>query len=254
MDPVKIQTPEYVEFSYQLAGLGSRFVAYSLDFLLQTGVAFLIFLIFGVTAAILEYMSGTGWLQDALNNSMLAVVILALFLIYWGYFIYFESLWNGQTPGKRVVGIRVIREGGYPVTLVSILLRNLLRVVDWLPLLYGIGIIGVFVSSQHKRIGDLAAGTVVVREREKTRLEPPVIPEEAPETLPFNVRLTSGQYGIINQFLSRRNEIVLENRERIARTLALPLLEAAGEKLSDSDYEGFLEKVAAQYRHELGGG
>jgi uncharacterized RDD family membrane protein YckC len=92
------------------------------------------------------------------------------FLFLWGYYIYFETSWNGQTPGKRWAGIRVIRQDGLPINLSEVIIRNLIRIVDFLPLLYGLGIVAMFADSQSRRLGDLAAGTLVVREPEAVTL------------------------------------------------------------------------------------
>src|SRR5215510_11634669 len=90
---------------------------------------------------------------------------LASFVLFWGYYIFFEMLWNGQTPGKRWVGLRVIRTDGTPITLSESFIRNLTRLVDFLPAAYGIGIISMFLDKQSRRLGDLAAGTLVVHDR-----------------------------------------------------------------------------------------
>ena len=86
-------------------------------------------------------------------------------IFYWGYYVFFEMLWNGQSPGKRWVGLRVIRTDGTPITLSEALIRNLVRIVDFLPATYGVGIITMFIDKQSRRLGDLAAGTLVVQDR-----------------------------------------------------------------------------------------
>ena len=95
----------------------------------------------------------------------ISLVVLAIFLLIWGYHIFFEFLWNGQTPGKRVAGIRVLTTRGEPVTFVHVLVRNLLRIVDFLPSSYMLGAVCILVTRRSQRLGDLAAGTIVVHER-----------------------------------------------------------------------------------------
>jgi len=100
-----------------------------------------------------------------------AVYVLVTFAIFWGYYIVFEMAWNGQTPGKRWIGLRVIKVNGYPISLVDSTIRNLVRVVDFLPAYYGLGVIAMFANAQARRLGDFAAGTVVVKERKEVTLE-----------------------------------------------------------------------------------
>ena len=95
----------------------------------------------------------------------IAIAVLLIFVLLWGYFIFFELTWNGQTPGKRAAGVRVLTSRGEPVTLVHTLVRNVLRIVDALPSFYMVGVISILVTRRSQRLGDLAAGTVVVRER-----------------------------------------------------------------------------------------
>ena len=96
---------------------------------------------------------------------MLALLILAAFVLYYGYFAVFETMWSGQTPGKRAIGIRVIAASGRPLGAVDAILRNLLRIVDQMPGMYAVGLLAIFLTSRNQRLGDLAAGTVVVHDR-----------------------------------------------------------------------------------------
>lgn len=154
-----VATPENVNFGYAMAGLGSRFMAALVDsllvLLLQVLVVVLIFVI-----AIRDLRSSTGLLSWA----SLALVLIS-FVLFWGYYIFFELIWNGQTPGKRWVGLRVLRANGQPITIVEVLIRNLVRLVDFMPAAYGVGIVSMFIDARSRRLGDLAAGTMVVWER-----------------------------------------------------------------------------------------
>ncbi|GAC1332644.1 MAG: RDD family protein [Candidatus Dormibacteria bacterium] len=150
-DGLFIATPERVSLAYQLAGLGSRSVAQLLDVLLLTVVLVAFFL--GVVAA---------QLGSLLGNLLMVVLVFA---ITNGYFLFFEGLWSGQTPGKRALRLRVVGEAGQPITFEQSLTRNLVRNLDFIPFGYGIGLIALFANGRGKRLGDLAAGTVVVRER-----------------------------------------------------------------------------------------
>jgi uncharacterized RDD family membrane protein YckC len=151
-----IDTPENVMFGYEVVGLGSRFIAAMIDTLLIVTLQLIIYLSFFILLLAADNsLTGARWVT--------AVIILIAFVFLWGYYIYFETSWNGQTPGKRWAGIRVIRQSGMPVTLGEVVIRNLIRVIDFLPVFYGLGIVVMFADRQSRRLGDLAAGTLVVR-------------------------------------------------------------------------------------------
>src|SRR5688500_8083340 len=155
-----IHTPENVAFGYQVAGIGSRFLAAMVD------TSIILLLQFVVLATFIAILSASG--GDISVNQLapwiIAVLGLIAFLFFWGYYIFFEMLWNGQSPGKRWVGLRVIRADGTPITLSESLIRNLARLVDFLPAAYGVGIVTMFIDKQSRRLGDLAAGTLVVQD------------------------------------------------------------------------------------------
>jgi uncharacterized RDD family membrane protein YckC len=163
---VTVRTPEAIAFYYELAGLGSRFLALLVDTLIQAG-AFIVLFLAGLLGArrATSLASSMHLSQKSLESTVIAVGILLAFVLFYGYFIAFEKLWNGQTPGKRMVGIRVVRDGGYPVELAGSTIRNLIRIVEQLLGFYFISVICMLASSENKRLGDYAAGTIVVRDR-----------------------------------------------------------------------------------------
>lgn len=149
-----VTTPERVTFDYQLAGPGSRFLAQLVDFPLQ------------VVALLLSVLAGIGLGQLTGSQGVATVVSVVLgFLTIWGYYPVIETAWGGQTLGKHIFGLRVVGDRGEPIGFVQALVRNLVRLVDFLPFLYGIGLVVLFLNGHGKRLGDLAAGTVVVREK-----------------------------------------------------------------------------------------
>ena len=162
-DILIIETPERVPLHFALASIGNRFLACALDHTLQLLTMVLLLIAFTVLAS---YSS----LGDSLSSApkwVIALMIVVLFLIFSAYFAFFEWVWNGQTPGKRLLKLRVIREDGRPVTFWEAAVRNLLRTFDMMPApFYSVGLISVFLSLSDQRIGDMVAGTVVVRERE----------------------------------------------------------------------------------------
>lgn len=162
-----IGTPENVSFGYPIAGIGSRFVAALVDtsliILLQLVVytaAFLLLIIMGAVNAVADMD-----VAESVVSWLLAGFTLIAFLFFWGYYIFFEILWNGQSPGKRLMQLRVVRVDGGAVGLTESIIRNLIRLVDFLPASYGLGVVVMFLNVQSRRLGDMAAGTLVVHDR-----------------------------------------------------------------------------------------
>jgi uncharacterized RDD family membrane protein YckC len=152
MGRLEIETPDHVVLRYQLAGAGNRGFAAIVDFLIASVLMFAIGFGFQILTTLDPTLDDwSGW-----------VVFLEL-LIAWLYFVLLEWLWNGQTIGKRLFGLRVISEDGEPARFVAVIVRNLVRVVDFLPILYGLGVVMLIVSPRSQRLGDYAGGTFVVR-------------------------------------------------------------------------------------------
>jgi uncharacterized membrane protein SpoIIM required for sporulation/uncharacterized RDD family membrane protein YckC len=226
---VDVETPEHVAIGYDLADLGSRFTALLIDY-------FLIVLAALGLALLVALLQLGGAFVGALG---VAVVILAVFLLMWGYFVFFEGLRDGQTPGKRRIGIRVVGDGGYPVTVRAAAIRNLLRIVDMQPM--PSWLLGGFVMMLHpqtKRLGDLAAGTVVVRDRTGAP-----IPEEAaapPGGALGPPRLGTEEFSAREMFVSRERDLAPEVRARLARTLH----DRVGAALADDPRRGHMSPAS----------
>ena len=150
-----VATPERITFDYQLAGAGSRFLAQLIDFPVQLAIA--------VVAAVLALIA---YSLTHCSNAVAGVVLaLLLFLDVWAYYAISEALWSGRTLGKLVFGLRVVGDRGEPIRVSQAIIRNLVRIADFLPILYAVGVVALFLGGRGKRLGDLVAGTVVVRER-----------------------------------------------------------------------------------------
>jgi uncharacterized RDD family membrane protein YckC len=160
-----IDTPEQVELRFPLAGLGSRFLALAVDSAIQTAATLVLILIIVIAFSAGMRAGALNRMSDTAAKWFVAGVIFVYFLLHWGYFSLFEAFRHGQTPGKRVMKIRVIKDSGRQITFFEALARNLLRVVDSLPGMYLIGVISILVTRQNKRLGDLVADTIVVHER-----------------------------------------------------------------------------------------
>lgn len=233
-ETLNIDTPENVIFGYRVAGIGSRFLAALVDttliLVLQLVVNFAVLL---VARYVFRLSFSTG--DETGLAWLLAVFGLIAFAFLWGYYIFFEMVWNGQSPGKRWVGLRVMRMDGTPITLSESIIRNLVRLVDFLPAYYGVGVVAMFVNSQARRLGDLAAGTVVVHDRAAVTLESLAAAPARPNAGPSGMvsagqwpveRLTSRDLEMAEDFLRRRE--TLANRPALARRIAQALLTRMG--------------------------
>ena len=258
-DILIIESPERVPLHFALASIGNRFLACAIDHALQALVIILMVIAFSGLAS---YSS----LGDKLTNApkwVYALLIVILFLIVSGYFAFFEWLWRGQTPGKRWLKLRVIREDGRPVTFWEALVRNLLRNLDMMPTpFYSVGLISVFVSSMDQRVGDFVAGTVVVREREA---EAPAFAQvfggpvsdialrrsfqPVEFTAPLD-SLTESEIEVVETFLRRRWDLSNVPRQWMAWRVALPVMYKIRPSYDPSTftYEGFLEELLYRYR------
>src|ERR1035437_3229400 len=157
-DHLNIDTPELVSIEMPLAGIGSRFIALLIDYLIWFAGILVLLVLYAYL------LPGIGAFSKVSAQWALALRIFIFFLLNWGYFTLFEAFWNGRTPGKRVARIRVIERSGRAIGLFESMARNLIRYVDQIPFFYAVGVIAVIVTRQHQRLGDLAAGTLVVRD------------------------------------------------------------------------------------------
>ncbi|UCH36382.1 MAG: RDD family protein, partial [Armatimonadota bacterium] len=211
-DTRTVVTPEQVSVTYRLAGIGTRFAAMLLDTSIQFIVVLVVILLAGALGSQIEFLD-IDFLGAMTSSWLIALMAIAIFGIIWGYFILWETVWHGQTPGKRAAGIRVMRDGGYPIDFRAAFVRNIARYVDFLPGFYGIGALAVFLSKDSKRLGDYAAGTVVVVDSR------PAPAYQTPAPAPRQYRLlgdpalldlramSRDEFTVVDRFLSRRVEL-----------------------------------------------
>jgi uncharacterized RDD family membrane protein YckC len=241
LDQLNIETPEQVDLRLPIAGIGSRFLAILTDTVIQAvveGLLILLFVLF-VGASQREHF---GDVSDTAGKWLVAAIVLFHFLLFWGYFAFFEAYWNGQTPGKRLVKIRVIKDSGRQITLFEALARNLLRIVDMIPPnLYFVGLVTMLCNKQQKRLGDFVAGTIVIHERggEQPSMthssrsitasiyQPPSPePMHVPQDGAFHpaadavARLRAEDLNVIESFLARALDFDLSTRAEIASRIA----------------------------------
>lgn len=239
-----VRTPESIAFTYELAGLGSRFLAITLDLIIQ--IALLLLLVYGFSllpqAAPVKSSPAE---QRFFENAAIALLIFVIFVIFFGYFIIFEAVWNGQTPGKKMLGIRVVRDGGYPIDFSASLVRNLIRVGEWLVGFYGISAICALLSHENKRVGDLAAGTIVVRDARAMKSTDlfDALRKESNQAAAVTSVLDAGEREVVNRFLERRDSLMLAQRRTLAAQLAARFRPRIGAELGRLDDEALLERL-----------
>lgn len=221
-----IDTPENVSFGYEIAGIGSRFLGGLLD---SAVILLALFFLNLVLAMLLEMVNAGNPVAAALGDEntltwggglVLALYTLLNFILIWGYYVIFELTWNGQTPGKRWAGVRVVRANGNPAGFLDIIIRNLVRIVDFLPVVYGLGLTVMFFNQHARRLGDYAAGTIVVKEHSRITLETlganrrhalatarvPEVQAVWQQRFPALRRLSATDYDLIHDALARHDQ------------------------------------------------
>lgn len=199
----RVATPEGIELTLHLAGPVPRAMAWAIDLAIRVAI------VLAVMIGALQ-LGPAGW----------GVVLLTAFFVEWLLPAWFETAWRGQTPGKRMMGIAVLNDDGTPVRWTGALTRNLLRAVDFLPLLYGTGLVAMLANRDFKRLGDLAAGTVVVyqTERKETKQDIPASPPIAP-SVPLNLE---EQRAVLD--LAERSTTLTQERFEELAELPTPLV------------------------------
>jgi uncharacterized RDD family membrane protein YckC len=231
-DRVEIVTPEGVDVALELAGLGSRFIGEMIDTTLKAAVIVLLGIaLFGIGGGVAT-----------------AVFAAVAFLVWFFYDVLFEVLAGGRTPGKRVTGIRVIREGGQPIGFPASAVRNLVRLVDGPGTGYVAGVVAIVASRRNQRLGDMAAGTLVVRDVMKDR-GPRTADRGADGSGASDSWDVSGvsaeEIATVRQYLDRRHGLEDAARHRLAWQLAEGLRPKVAGVPDDLRGEDFLERLAA---------
>lgn len=235
-DRLTIRTPEGVELSLTLAGAGSRVAAALLDFLIQAVV--IVVLIVAVLSAF----------KDESVDLAIGIGVSIYIVIFFAYPIMFELLDGGRSIGKRAAGLRVVLLDGGPAGFGAIAIRNVLRLIDFLPGFYGVGLIAIVFTRHHQRLGDLVSGAIVIRERtaDKGRPMPPVVSID-----PGGARLDVTAIGVeeialIQRFFDRRESLPAPRRAALASDIAQRLTEKVALVEPVGDPELFLARVLAE--------
>ena len=244
---LEIRTGESIGIRYELAGLGSRFLAVGVDFAIQVGITLAIVLLllllsFPLASATGSIVIGRGATKSA-QAILGAIGIFAVFLIFFGYFMIFELWWSGRTPGKRALGIRVVRDAGFPIDPGAAVIRNLIRVLEFGFGFYALSALSALVSRQNKRLGDLAAGTIVVRDR---RDDASTLATYLGREAPADDGLSSAERDLVERYVTRRAMLEPAARTRLAAQIAerlRPKLRASFDHLSDDELLGHLGRA-----------
>ena len=251
---INLRTPESVELEFTLAGIGNRSFALLIDYVIF-GLTILLVWIISVFLAfqLVPNLIANGVI-DRLAQWIWAIQSLTTFAIYVGYFVVWETLWQGQTPGKKWTKIRVIRDNGKPERLPQAILRALLRPID--DLLF-VGVFFIIFTPREKRLGDLVAGTIVVQEEtsKSTKVDISSEAEDLAVQLRIEaeiVNLLPEDFAIIRDFLQRRKNIMLQYQHQLSSKLAqqvkeIIILDNVPEGYSNSQ---FLEAIYLAYQQD----
>lgn len=232
---ITLTTPEHVSLNFNLAGLGSRAAAHMLDWLflglIYTGLM-LSFIFFMARMDVFTYFN------QYIGGYFTAFLVVISFILGWGYFALFEFFTSGRTPGKKLMGIRVIQDNGQSLTFLSALVRNLFRIIDFLPSFYLLGIILIFFQAKYQRIGDIAAGTIVVYQQTQRQKKAPALPGRKNGSNPQpNKQLLDEwslkkfgprEWELLQTFMLRRSSLDANERTELTRKVAGILLPRAG--------------------------
>jgi len=261
-DQLNIETPEQVDLRFPVAGIGSRFVALLIDHLIQA------FTYFVIVLALVLILSGSASAHaakateelDTAGKWFLAAFIFVNFCLVFGYFALFEAFWHGQTPGKRVMKLRVIKDSGRQITFFEALARNLLRFIDLLPSMYLAGVITMLCNRKNKRLGDLAAGTLVVHElpvddraADAFLSGENFFAKEQPKTegnLPADAvaRLEPADLHVMETFFTRALDLDIQTRAAMAARIAARMAAKMRVPLPEGNPERTLEALAKAMR------
>jgi uncharacterized RDD family membrane protein YckC len=275
-DQLNIDTPELVAIEMPLAGIGSRFIALLIDTLIWAAGLIVLGLVLWAFKPALQAFSNLSY------QWTVAVFTITIFFLNWGYFTLFEAFWHGRTPGKRVARIRVIQQSGRAIGIFESMARNFIRYVDQIPFFDAVGVIAVFATRQHQRLGDLAAGTLVVRDREQeTPLwadtgvpadrsssvgwgtgirtftapalsQPAALPEPHVSVALSSsgiARLSATDLEVLEGFFARRLDLPLHTRQLLAQRIAEAIQAKSGLEIPpDVSVETFLEATARDLR------
>jgi uncharacterized membrane protein SpoIIM required for sporulation/uncharacterized RDD family membrane protein YckC len=214
---IEVETPEQIALSYSIAGIGSRGAAAALDAL----ICLVMLMLLTLTIVLIGTYTGVKPTRTVPRSGtwLMAVYVIAEFVVTWGYYVLFEGIWDGQTPGKRIMKLRVVRDGGFSVTFGASAVRNLLRVVDAFGV-YLVAIVVALTNDSRKRLGDLVAGTFVIKE-ERVQIVPATVQQGSAHPPQLFARLSDDEYSVLERYMERRSTLDPARRDVIIGQLAI---------------------------------
>ncbi len=243
----EIITSDNVKLEFDLAELGSRSVALLIDILIQGSILLFFLFIFTETGRSLYW-------HALYYEGVIALYLLVVFAVTWGYFVFFEILWSGRTPGKKLLGLRVLSDSGRAVSFSNVLLRNVLRIIDQY---MGVGIIVAFFSVENKRLGDYIGSTIVVKEQ-KIKMDSVIheelgyFPEDVRLAIHSNLHKLSGEdLQLVRKYIKRRKKLNKDVTSRIGRRLADGLLLKLDVRFDYNDHDDFLDELYAIMEQDM---
>jgi uncharacterized RDD family membrane protein YckC len=244
-DRLNIDTPEQIALELPIAGVGSRFLAVAVDTLLQSVLAVGGLVALAIATPLIVLFAPV-WLVSIGP----AIFVLYNFCLFWGYFALFEMLWSGRTPGKRLAGIRVIKESGRPITPLEAIGRNIVRSVDFLPLFYGLGVMVMLLNRKSRRLGDFVAGTIVVHDEAGAGARPEVpIAAERSVSQAAAARVSQEELLLIETYLRRRFDLDPAVRDEMSGQIAARIEARTGLRPAEGQpIDEFLQGVARTVR------
>ncbi|MFC4402128.1 RDD family protein [Gracilibacillus xinjiangensis] len=229
-EKLNVKTPEYVSLQFQIAGLGSRATAFIIDQTILILAQLAVYLLFFLG---LENNLWNGNIFTEFDEMLLALMLILVFILNYGYFIILEFFWSGRTLGKRLLGLRVIQENGHRITFLSSLIRNFMRIVDSLPSGYIVGLLLIFLHPKHKRLGDMTAGTLVVHEhqlnKKQSRMEKYIqtkgLSKDMLELSAFQLnQFSKKDWDLLSTYCQRVIDMSTEERDELTNKVADILL------------------------------
>jgi uncharacterized RDD family membrane protein YckC len=244
-----ISTPENVDLHLELAGIGNRVIAAAID---SAAIGAIDAVLAGIMLGVAVAVESSGTPTEVKNSIYfwaVCILVLALFIVSFGYFVFFEGVWHGQTPGKRFAGIRVIEANGQPVSWGPVFIRNFLRLLEGMPGVF-LGILPMIFDKNERRWGDMAAGTIVIRERMQSlgTSDLRIVGNNEVDTLVDTGQISPDEYHLLVAFLKRRDMMLLGQRERLAIDLCKHFRNTLSLMDDGDPPERVIEKLFIAYR------
>ena len=257
---VSLSTPESIELEFTLAGIGNRTLALAIDYQILALLLVVFWVVWSTfSLGLLSYLSQANFSYASAPLWLLAIALLISFFLFTGYFAFFEVVWQGQTPGKRFIKIRVIRDDGRPIGLSQAAMRALLRPLDDL---FFIGVFFILLGKQEKRLGDWAAGTLVVQEQRGDRrftltISDPVkqLAIDLPKLADLS-QLLPDDFAVVRAYLQRRRTMETRAKNDLSMNLARQLRTVIALETipPNTTPDQFLEAVYEAYQQMAGRG